>query len=355
MRLQRQTVVPALVLAGALALVSCGVLSPSGRSTWSRTNLPSPPSASGSLLWSAVACSTARACLVGGTDNNNNNQVSVLEATTNAGRTWTDRSDLLPASMDGGIQSASCERQNCLFIAENQTVTTTTIGRSEDAGRTWAVVPNPPSWAANSISAELVGCSASTCLVYGDNALSGLPPSGPADQYHDLVETANGGRTWTAIPVPGSIAVDQIACIWSGQCWVLYEMPYSPLEEVATTLDAGSVWTKVGSLTLDPDHLVGFACEDVRTCFILDDSNSLTESHDGGRTWHASQPPTDASGSTELGTDAMTCTPRSTCWIVSSETGSLWIGPSEGSGDALRSSGKLTSGASPDRIGPPLG
>jgi len=155
---------------------------------------------------------------------------------------------------------------------------------------------------------------------------------GKLGAYKDgFAAISNGGRSWAEVSFPGTEQVDQITCIWSGRCWVLYETSADALEHVATTVDGGSIWTALGPITpsevggntfvLDPDHLSGFACEDAETCFIIDNSDDLLVSRNGGRTWANSQAPRD----TNAPTDALTCTPSSTCWIISD--GSAWVGP----------------------------
>jgi photosystem II stability/assembly factor-like uncharacterized protein len=238
--------------------------------------------------------------------------------------------------MDGGIESAACDQRACLAAAENQAVTIQALGLTTNGGKTWSRVSGPASWVAASITPNLVACSASRCLAYGGNSPF-YPSPGKAHRFHEgFAATSDDGRTWTEITLPGAAGIDQMACAWSGQCWALYETRSDALEHVATTVDGGSRWlplelinpSEVGGDTfaLDPDHIVGFACDEARTCFILDNSNDLLTSTDGGRTWSSSAAPRDAHGSTQFSTDAMTCTSASTCWIVSSETTSAWIG-----------------------------
>ncbi len=295
--------------------------------------MPSPLGASRAYAWAAIGCSSGERCLVGGAEGED--QASVLETTTNAGRTWASSSGL-PRWMDGGIESAACDLRACLVAAENQAATSQALGLTTDAGKTWSLVRDPPTWVAASITPYLVACSASRCLAYGDNTSFYPSPSKPRPYQTGFAATSNDGRNWTEIGLPGANSIDQIACNWSGECWVLYEIRGDDLEHVATTLDGGSRWDALGPINpsevggntfvLDPDHIVGFACDASRTCFILDNSNDLLVSINGGRNWSTEPAPKDAAGSADFSTDTMTCTPASTCWIVSSEMTSAWIG-----------------------------
>jgi len=297
--------------------------SPPVAPTWRRIDLPDPRGGATGYQWSAIACSSIDACLVGGTEGDD--QTSVLESTANAGHTWTGRPQL-PPSMSSGIESAACEQQDCLIVADNPAANGTTIGRTSDGASTWSILPNPPMWATASISATLVACSASRCLVEGDNTFAISPGDTKTESKTSFVETSDDGHSWTEIHVPGATQIERIACVWSGECWALYEST-DWLEHVAATTDGGLTWSVRGSVDLNVDHLVGFACQSAQTCFIIDDSNALTMTRDGGLTWAAGPAPRDAQGSADFATDAMTCTPASTCWIISGEANSAWILP----------------------------
>jgi hypothetical protein len=304
--------------------------SPIGRG-WSRVDLPKPPGWAGGYAWSAIACSSRDECLVGGAEGPNQN--SIMESTANGGQTWSSRTRF-PPSMDGGIESSACDQQGCFIAAENRAVNSQIIGRTSDLGKTWSVVPNPPMWGRNSVTANLVACSATRCIFYGSNIFA-IPLGKLASLRDGFAATSNNGHTWREIGFPGAITVDQMTCIWSGQCWALYETRTDALVHVATTTDGGSAWTAFGPIrpsevggdtyVLDPDHMSGFACEDARTCFIIDDSDDLLMSSDGGRTWAKSLAPRDANGVVDFSTEALTCTPSSTCWIITNQ--SAWVGP----------------------------
>ncbi|HET9059292.1 MAG TPA: sialidase family protein [Acidimicrobiales bacterium] len=260
----------------------------------------------------------------------NANQYSITASTINAGKTWA-RNTRFPGSLDGGVVSAACDQRYCFILADNAAVTHQALARTQDNGKTWTIVPYPRSWTKDSIDASIIACSSSRCLVYGDGTFATTPK---ASDQAAFVATSDDFRTWTDIALPGANQIHQLACIWSGQCWAEYETGGDGREHFATTLNGGATWALLGSVSpndggknvfafgfaLDPDHQVGFACEDARTCFVLDNSDDLLTSHDGGRTWALSHGPSPNM------TDAMTCTPGSTCWIVRTNPPRVWVG-----------------------------
>jgi hypothetical protein len=307
---------------------------PSG---WRKVSLPSPPGgppAGYTDSGSAIACSSETECIFGSTYlDNNSNQWSITVSTTNGGLTWA-RTTGFPSSLDGGVASVACDQRYCFMLAQNAATTDQAMARTNDNGKTWTLIPYPPSWAKDSIDGNIMACSSSRCLVFGDDTLATPLTDPSAGGEKAFAATSNDFQTWTAISIPDASQIDQLACIWSGQCWAEYETSGDDLEHLATTLDGGVTWTSLGpissdeainnnsalSFALDPDHQVGLACENSQTCFILDNSNDLVTTHDGGRTWSLTHGPSRGS------TDAITCTPSSTCWIVSVDRPTAWIG-----------------------------
>lgn len=289
---------------------------------WRHLTVPNPHGGSQGYAWSSLACSTPSRCIIGGSEGPY--QATVLDVTVDGGRSWTTVT-AVPADVGGGVDSVSCDSRACWVTAENRTVTSGFLGTSTDGGRTWTVAPDPPGWASRSVTPAQVACSASACLVYGDNLLSGAPGRFPANLVTALAVMSDDGHRWRPVPVPGGGEVDSLTCIPAGRCWALYGAP-DGLEHVATSAAPGATWQPVGALRVDPDHLTGFGCADGQTCFLLDDSDTLTASGDGGQTWHPAEPPHDATGSTDFSTDTLGCTPAGTCWVVSSEQQSAWMG-----------------------------
>ena len=304
---------------------------------WRKVAFPSPPGGSGAGYTnsgSAMACSSATECIFGSTYlDSNSNQFSITASTSNAGRTWM-LNTRFPSPLAGSIASVACDQNDCFLVADNAAATSQVLARTNDKGKTWTLVPYPSSWANDSASANLIACSSARCLVYGDNTLANTPTS-PSTRFRTaFAATSNDFQTWSDITIPDAGQINQLACLWSGQCWAEYDSPSDDLEHLATTLDGGLTWTALGpissdqaistnsnlSFALDPDHQVGFGCENPQTCFILDNSNDLVTTRDGGRTWKLTH------GPSRGGTDAMTCTPSSTCWIVSVDPPTAWVG-----------------------------
>jgi hypothetical protein len=189
-----------------------------------------------------------------------------------------------------------------MMVGENLAENADALGFSRNHGQSWSVVPLPEQWAAASITPDFVGCTSRSCLLYGSNifAISGKDP---ALGYHvSLVSTTDNGETWSLASLAGlSNDLDSLVCIGSGKCWALYRSQTE--EEVGVSFDEGKTWTTVGSVVqaFDPDHFAGFACADSSICYIIDNSNGVFFTSNGGRRWQPGIQAQNQAGSTRNG------------------------------------------------------
>jgi hypothetical protein len=194
------------------------------------------------------------------------------------------------------------------MVGENLEEDADALGFTRNQGRSWTVVALPQSWLAASITPDFIGCTASKCVVYGSNIFS-LAPADLSGYRVEIATSDNDGRSWSEASFPTeSQDLDSIACIASGKCWALYRSD-QPGEGVAVSKNGGMTWSTVGAIgeSFDPDHFAGFGCADQSLCFVVDNSNSVFVTRNGGRTWRPGVPVRNATGSTNVETDALAC------------------------------------------------
>lgn len=318
----RSLVVRRLGTIAALLTALVGMSTPaSAKEPWARTSIPTPGGNAGGQF-TAIGCWSIGACIVGGS--RGRNAATFTETTTDGGRSWRFASRF-PPPLAGGVASIACDRRGCLMVGENLAETADALGFSRNHGSSWSVIRTPTQWASQSITPDVVGCSAVSCLVYGSNVFA-ISTNNPSMRYRvAIIATSNEGRAWSPAVLPaGTNELDSIACIPSGRCLALYR-GLAAQEGVAVTINDGMTWTSVGRIgqEFNPDHLGGFGCDSRLTCYVVNDSDLLFASHNGGSTWEAANSPRSVAGSTDLETDGLGCAPTgSTCYIV--DLGSFW-------------------------------
>jgi len=290
---------------------------------WTRMTVPLPDAAANGQL-AAIGCWSPTGCIIGGI--RGANAATFTGTTMNGGRSWFFTSRF-PAPLAGGVASIACDRSGCFMVGENLAEDADALGFTRNQGRSWSIVPLPQQWISEAITPGFIGCTTSTCLVYGNNifAMSGKNPS---NYRVALVSTSDDGRSWSPAALPGGSGdLDAIACIGAGRCWALYRSA-QPQEGVAVSIDGGRTWTTVGVIgnAFDPDHFGGFGCATRTSCYLVDDSNDLFVTHNGGQEWSPTNPPRNRHGSTDLETDGLACASESaTCYIVGiAPPTSLW-------------------------------
>jgi hypothetical protein len=292
---------------------------------WTRVNISLPGGPEFSQA-GAIGCSSPSDCIIAGVRGQDGATWTLT--TTDGGQSFAIKSHF-PVALAGGVASISCDQNGCFMVGENLAENADALGFSTNLGRTWSVVALPQKWIAESITPDFVGCTSNTCVVYGTNIFSISDTTSLSNYRVGLITTSDNGATWTSDPYPGgSNDLDSIACVWTGTCWALYRSDGQPAEGVAVSFTNGRSWTTVGGIpnSFDPDHFVGFGCATRADCLLVDDSDDVYASTDGGRTWIHRDPVRDANGSTNLETDALGCAPVSgRCFVVgASRTDSLW-------------------------------
>ena len=305
--LARRFVFIALIATTPL-MVSASAIGATASGGWTRTTIPRPAGARSSQP-TAMGCWSNSGCILAGV--RGQEAASWVATTANAGRSWAYASRF-PAPLAGGVESISCDRRGCFMVGENLAENADALGFSRNRGRNWSVVALPQSWVAASITPSFIGCTSTTCVVYGSNIFSISGKNGFSGYRVGMISTINDGRTWSHASFPGgSQDLDSIACVASEKCWALYR-PDQPEEGVATSTDRGATWTTVGNIgeSFDPDHFAGFGCADRSLCYLVDNSNNVFVTRNGGQTWQSGDPVRNPVGSTNLETDALACGPN---------------------------------------------
>jgi photosystem II stability/assembly factor-like uncharacterized protein len=202
-----------------------------------------------------------------------------LRRTEDGGKSWS----VLPIPSDvGDIHGvASCPAPHeCLYLLYGSTgrpregsALASDLARSPDAGRTWQASLPVPAGALYYPAAFAVAPDDPEQVV-----LSGDP---------GLVETRDGGHTWSSLEVPGAPRVGSVALFPGGVRIVASENLGVPADIVVRSTDDGASWTE---LDTDPGKLfVSHAHPDTAIVF----GPFISLSKDRGSTWSRISPESD--------------------------------------------------------------
>jgi len=228
---------------------------------WGKTWTPSVPPA-GSIAVTSVKCTTAADCTVVASDGT----ADWSALTSNFGQTWL-RQGTLPAGMGGGLTLSCAPTGTCLVAG----FTPTTAGHGQGAlalstngGMTWVSATVPPGVGLLRSAA----CTSSTsCLAAGTTSTT-VSDVVPAKGL--LLNSTNGGMTWTASPdAPSVDDVFGVACPTKRSCalvgtnWV--GTPVIGTGAVAESRDAGATFTP-STTAYTPLTLTAVACPTAVAC-----------------------------------------------------------------------------------------
>ncbi len=265
------------------ALDTFAATSIDGGQTWTLHHL--------SFVPSAIACSSATSCAVGGTDLTSALMRSISISGPDGGTTWLGAMHA-PRTMD-------CAGQHCVVIGGAQYFDSFTnrdaVVTSDNGASSWTAVP----FRDDKAIADIQCPSATACVAVGNEIRADGTPVGL------VIATSDGGQSWVDRPVPAlAKALTSVSCGTVLHCVAVGvgTGPYPVPPVVIVSGDGGTTWS---AATLPADlFIVGAVrCWSQLGCVMNAESSpgageqlsgSLLVSADGGMTWAASKTWTDS-------------------------------------------------------------
>lgn len=257
---------------------------------WSEQRLPALRSGAADVV--GLSCATLERCVAVGQyaarAKGSPGAAGIALVTSNAGKTW--RAVALPART-GALSAVACTTAaRCVAIgAANATGDQGPLALSStNGGRTWrAEVLRLP--AQDRLFG--LGCASSTrCLATGTNG------SGHAAV---VLETANGGRTWSSRRAPSGVAaLLSPDCPTARLCVAAGTAGASARPVVAFTSNGGASW-RTARVPSGVGELDALSCTSALSCTavgtdIAFNAGVVLVTSDGGRSWNALFVPTEA-------------------------------------------------------------
>jgi hypothetical protein len=281
-----------------------------GGATWSSEVAPAAldPSLSG------VSCPTATDCMAVGSGAAGSDLVLT---THDGGRQWTHAS--APANAIS-ITAVRCMGiGSCVAIATNGTAFWSS--HSTDFGATWQQTGSLP---ASFLGASDLECDAEeTCFV------AGYVPAGAGHGSGALAISVDGGQSWAGATVPAGVGVlRSVACATSTSCLAAGTASttvsgVSPAKgQLLQSVDGGHTWTVTTVPPVDDTH--GLACPSAQRCAMVGTdwagnpavgTGAVAQSHDGGQTFTPS-----SSAYVPLTLTALSCPTAAACIAVGGDT-----------------------------------
>jgi photosystem II stability/assembly factor-like uncharacterized protein len=281
-----------------------------GGATWSGQDVP--PSLDPSL--SGVSCPTATTCMAVGSDAAGSGLVLTTE---DGGATWSQAS--APANAVG-IEAVTCEGIGvCVAIATNGAALWSS--RSTDFGATWQQTGNLP--------ASFLGATGLECDPEDICLVAGYVPTGAGHGTGALALSLDGGQTWASAAVPSGVGLLQsVACTTSTVCLAAGTASTNISDVVPAkgqllqSVDGGHTWT---AASVPPvDNTYGLACPSAQQCVMVGTvwsgnpavgTGAVAQSHDGGQTFIPS-----SSAYVPLSLAALSCPTTAACIAVGGDT-----------------------------------
>ncbi len=281
-----------------------------GGMTW--TGQQAPASLNPSLT--GITCPTTRSCMAvgstaAGTD--------LVLTTDDGGAEWSQAS--APANALG-ITAVTCNGIGlCIAIATNGTAQWSS--RSTDFGATWQQ--------AGSLPASFLGATGLECGPEGICLVAGYVPTGAGHGTGALALSADDGQTWTSATVPSGVGLLQsVACTTSTTCLAAGTASTNISDVVPAkgqllqSVDGGHTWTAAAVPPVD--DVYGLACPNTQQCAMVGTTwvgspavgtGAVAQSHDGGQTFAPS-----SAAYVPLTLAALSCPTAAACIAVGGET-----------------------------------
>ena len=332
------------LILGAVAIMSSGcVFSGHPGSTKAARVLGEPkgtalavgqPAPSGTSDLAALSCATERRCWAVGIAGPNaapSSVATVIDATTDGGRTW--KAQRVTGGSTPQLSSVSCPTATeCMAVGSNGASLpgSGVVITTSDAGATWSPAAAPQ----NALVVSSVTCASPTdCTAIVSDGTSTWSAHSP-----------NFAQSWQqegALPA-GFLPGNDITCIAGGLC---IDAGYVPTTNghgqgaVAVSADGGQTWA-LASVPAGTGVLQSTACLSPTACLaagttgttvsdVVPAKGELLHSTDGGHTWESSSdtPPVDD-------VYGLSCPSDTQCAMV----GTTWVGfPAVGAGGVAES------------------
>ena len=302
------------------------------------------PAPSGTSELGALSCATDRRCWAVGTAGPNaasSSGATVIDATTNGGRTW--RAQQVAGGSTPQLSGVSCpSTTECMAVGSNGAslpgsgvVVTTT-----DAGATWSAAPTPENalvvssvtcaspmdctaivsdgtstWSAHSadfgqswqqegdLPSGFLPGNDITCIAGGTCIDAGYVPTTNGHGQGAVAVSADGGQTWALASVPAATGVLQsTACLSPSDCLAAGTTGTTVSDvvpakgELLRSTDGGHTWAPSSS-PLPVDDVYGLACPSDDQCAMVGTTwagspavgtGGVAESIDAGLTFRSS-------------------------------------------------------------------
>jgi hypothetical protein len=265
-----------------------------GTSTWEA--VPLPVQASNDLL---IACITGSECVA--SDDSESNGATFLR-TTDRGVTWSD-----DGSYGFGIGDLSCvDTGFCMAVPNNDD---RHLLVSNQPSATWAPISQPP-FTPVTLTATTVACTRAFCIVIGGDSKGNVPAHGVA-----AFLTTNHGTTWTPIKLPPPTKdIQALSCMPNGKCFLVYDTYTDQFSDMAESINRGRSWSSINHAQGFTSK-GGFSCPSNGSCVYL--ATQLLEvssgSHPNWNTQYGPFTPHKQNGS--ISAFALTCTAVTQCMI----------------------------------------
>ena len=302
--------------------------SPQGRAVWTLAGYIAQP------LWRVrpgtgsdpyrITCPTATTCYATGpsrppsTGTTSTPPQYVVEVSHDGGGHWQQL--LAPAGAPKLIGLHCLSADNCVAIGGTIgfSAMTYSMVTTADGGQSWTTLPIP----GTSVGGGLLSCATSSACV----ATYSVPgPRGQGSEYVAYM-TSDGGHDWSASAFPSTFSPDALECSRGGQCIAggykatLAQEKSGDLGPAAIvySTNGGASWTEV-TVPSGGSNIDTLSCANANNCMAIEtgaSKSSVLVSDDGGETWTAS--PSGMPAGVRL--NSVSCPTASDCWVSGSRT-----------------------------------